>query len=301
MLAALFALQSELQDKKTASLREASIKVNKVIGTLSREDMARYLRSYAQKDKRLNVHLKLLFADRITDIDSKQKYDSLFKQIARQPAKSNQAISIQGYQQIIRLLDDLENKIYLYIASQDFLEASSCLRAIMERFVPHLKYESALLAGLDEFLYKYLNIATEVLKSALSPQLRDELTLGICHALGIGMHHSPKMYQFAIKIIAESDAGQDWQQILNQNITNSIRKIDQHIIPQILIEWYSACGEHEALLEFCKQSLSEYGSLLVETIFQAIDAKHLKAAEFFIEQAQEVLMKPDYKAKLAKN
>lgn len=135
----LTALKIKKQRSREPKRLKRKLTTNVILEQVSQEDLVSFVRDYAKGNRNFALALKAKFAAQVSQITTIDKYLQLLDSIINMVRRPDRSISTRGVQKINKVLEELLSQVGDNIARENYIEALSQIRSIIEKVTPILK------------------------------------------------------------------------------------------------------------------------------------------------------------------
>ncbi len=165
------------QNNKTKPLTYQKLTVNAILDSVTQDELAAFVRSFARGNKQFSLALRAKFAAKVPLFDNHEKFSQLLEAAIQSYRKANDRISASGVIQLQKLLEELHGQADDALALEHYAECWAMLSAIVGRFSPILKKldgdEEALKKHIQQTFSKIGQLTAQPLPPALQSEIRD--------------------------------------------------------------------------------------------------------------------------------
>jgi hypothetical protein len=165
------------QNNKAKPLTYQKLTVNAILDSVTQDELAAFVRSFARVNKQFSLALRAKFAAKVPLFDNHEKFSQLLDAAIQSYRKANDRISASGVIQLQKLLEELHGQADDALALEHFAECWAMLSAIVGRFSPIFKKldgdEETLKKHIQKTFSKIGQLSAQPLPPALQAEIRD--------------------------------------------------------------------------------------------------------------------------------
>jgi hypothetical protein len=165
-------------DQSVAKRKQIRIKLDRIIDKITPEELSVFVRSYAKQDKNFALALKIRFLSKMSEeIDDESIYKVVLDQIIKPRNTKDFKYSAKDINTFKRTISEFYDQLQDKFSLQYYKQAFAILSVCLEKIYYLLAWQSAADKRIEEFRIKGLENITYLLKSDVSPEIRNDIFL----------------------------------------------------------------------------------------------------------------------------
>ena len=176
IVATLLKLREKITSEKKVEVkarRKTKLNTNIILSEVSHEDLVKFVKEYAKKNRNFALDLKTKFASQVPGTEHSDVYNQLLTSAITIYKNKDGAVNQRGLKQITQVLEELIKQADDYLALKRYTESYPILQSVLNKVPLLIKYD---VDGILLRIYrKTFALVQEIIKKDVSPQFKKNI------------------------------------------------------------------------------------------------------------------------------
>ncbi len=165
--------QGDQKKKKEKSSRPNRLNTNVILKTVAHEDLVKFVKDYAKKNRNFALDLKTKFASQIPGTESADAYVQLLNSAISMYKNKDGNINSRGLKQIVQVCSELLKQAEDNLALKRYTEAYPIIQAILFKIPIFVKFDEEHL--LEDIYITCIELIESIIAKDISPSFKKEI------------------------------------------------------------------------------------------------------------------------------